>query len=277
MTAVVVLFALFPFDKLFATMTLTQYSRQVYPDEPLVFYNWRQACDYVNDHLCDGDIIWTTMENATEYYIGKESFNLTLASFNGTAQSTETSEAGLDFERYNFSDVLRKNSRGWAITDPRTNIKVDKNIINVIFKQMRYHYDVSGRDIGIFSWDTASPESQKMFYVRFSEERTMIEYGIRRTPLDPDSTSTIVLDCEAIDSPNEAQCLVNQHAIPIPPGQSNGREQISFQVPKEYVTKRENSLFFRYTPSSDERRKGYALYGLRVLTTTTGSVTQSFE
>ena len=179
-----------------------------------------------------------------------------------------------EIKRVRARVIQQRSNRGWIIADARLNTKVDDEVRNTIFTKMTYHYDASDAKISIFSWDNISPEPPKMFFVGFSEERTReIEYGLYRTLLDSDSSSILSLDCEGIDSPREAQCVVNQHVIAVSPGNSDKREEIQVRIPDAYFTTGENSVLFRYTPSPDERRKGYALYGIKVQVPATTQLT----
>jgi hypothetical protein len=250
----VVILASFPFGELHRTLTLIEYGKQVYPGEHLVFYNWRQACHYVQQHFQEGDLLFATMLLTTEYYLGRPSLYLNAASLDGTTRE------------YNFSEMLQTNNRGWIVMDLRSNQRVDASVIDMISRDMIFHSDASDQSVQVYGWDAAIPLAPERPLFELNEKRillrpyhlTVSERTIRPIPFE--------VEIEGVDSPIEAFMLLNDRGVKLPMNRAEGRrDRVQVTIPAGFFVHGENVVTFHYRPDERERYRGYKVYDFRFL------------
>jgi hypothetical protein len=240
------------------------------------FSNWRDACNYVIPRLQPTDCVMSTLPVATDFYLTRDNsiwfrqmhFDTQLRKY---VQNEATGKKGSSAWNYEeFLQTISLAKRGWLIADYYLyNVMTDQRARAYVIENMKYHFDAcSDGTVQVFSWDHNAPEPKKAFIFEVGKgEDASPPMTVTLGPFQPTGKARVSVDCEAVDTNQEAFVVINgEQSFFLPRCQTTHREVVNFEVENRWFQQGKNTLQFGYYgKNSGDPRRGYAVYNVSVV------------
>jgi hypothetical protein len=240
------------------------------------FSNWREAGNYVAPRLQPTDRIMSTLPAATNFYLKRDNsiwfrqmhFDTKLRKYVPNEPLNVKGESAWNYEQ--FLETISLAKRGWLIADYYLyNVMTDPRARTYVVETMNYHFDAcSDGTVQVFSWDHGVPEPKKAFLFEIGKgEPASPAMSVTLGALGSTGKARVIVDCEAIDSDQEAFIVINgEQSFFIPRCKTTQREVVSFEVDSRWFNQGKNTLQFGYyEKNSGDPRRGYAVYNVSVI------------
>lgn len=244
------------------------------------FTNWKDATDYLKKNMKDGDVVMTTLPNATNYYMGWDDGAIQfrqkyLDTTTGQYVNYEPESSNLDAHSIeNLTRTMNERARVWLLADYYfETIYTDPQARGMIFQNMELHYDATpSGDVAVYSWDKNKPKSyagQEMVVVvgrnRSRRASKKLNFEIPQSYLADD-----VLEAKIAVQANSSKegffVLNDQFKYYIPANTTDEIQEFSVKIKKSSVKLGANSLQFGtdYRDFHKDDRKGFAVHSITI-------------
>jgi hypothetical protein len=240
------------------------------------FSNWREASNYVAPRLQPTDCVISTLPVATDFYLKRDNsiwfrqmhFDTRLRKYVPNEPAKKKGESAWNYDE--FLETVSLAKRGWLIADYYLyNVMTDPRAREYVIENMKYYFDAcSDGTVQVFSWDHDVPEPKKAFLIEVGKgEDASPSMTVTLGAFEPAGKARVSVDCEAIDSDQEAFVVINgEQSFFLPRCQTAQREVVAFEVENRWFHPGKNTLQFGYyQKNSGDPRRGYAVYNVSVV------------
>jgi uncharacterized membrane protein len=246
------------------------------------FTNWKEPNEYLKKHMKDGDVVLSTLPQATNHYMGWEEAGS--IQFRQKFLNTDTGQ----YEYYQSDNptnmdgntmaglqrTISEHPRGWLLADYYFNtVYTAQEARNLVFGNMDLHFDAtSSGDVAVYSWDHSTPKvfpQQDIVFMVATNRNNMaskkLNFNVNEQLLSRPET-IIDVAIQANNSNREAFMVINE-AIKyfIPANNTNGVERFQIKVKSNTLKPQGNSIQFGYEGDRNrDPRKGYAIHSIQI-------------
>jgi hypothetical protein len=265
-----------PVDDVGALLKNKTHGRVIKPELSIWYFsNWKEAGGYVAPRLDSSDRVLSTLPTATNFYLKRDDsiwfrqmhFDTKLRKYVPNEPLKKKGESAWNYDE--FLETLALANRGWLIADYYLyNVMTDSRARAYVIENLRYHFDAC-RDgtVQVFSWDRDMPEPKKAFLFEIGKrENASPPISVTLGSFQPSGKARLIVDCEAIDSDQEAFVSINgEQSFFLPRCETTQRETVTLEVEKRWFHPGKNTLQFGYYQrGATDPRRGYALYSVSV-------------
>jgi len=266
-----------PTNEIGSLLKTKSHGRVIKPELSIWYFsNWREASNYVAPRLQPTDCIISTLPAATNFYLSRDNsiwfrqmhFDTKLRKYVPNEPLNVKGESAWNYEQ--FLETISLAKRGWLIADYYLyNVMTDSRARTYVIENMKYHFDAcSDGTVQVFSWDHGVLEPKKAFLFEIGKgEPASPAMPVTLGALGSTGKARVIVDCEAIDSDQEAFVVINgEQSFFIPRCKTTQRGVVSFEVESRWFHQGKNTLQFGYyEKNSGDPRRGYAVYNASVV------------
>lgn len=249
------------------------------------FVNWREPCQFLNEHRQPNDIIMATVQAAPRYYLKLDSVvwfrQMHLNPKWNMNTKTEDRYIPNEPEKkkvsaYTYEQLVKtfnENPRGWLLADYYfDNALTDSRARQFVIENFTFHFEASiDGGVKVFSWDKSKPKAYPTtLFIELGKENSdqmseEMSFNIDKTRMPP--KATVLILGQGIDSDTEAYLLINGKDFAI---KSNGRSMdqapYTIEVDASVFVQGENKFQFAYNESevNGDINKGFVVLNLDI-------------
>jgi len=268
---------LVPTNEISSLLKTKSHGRVIKPELSIWYFsNWREASNYVAPRLQPTDCVISTLPAATNFYLKRDNsiwfrqmhFDTKLRKYVPNEPLKTKGESAWNYEE--FLETVSLAKRGWLIADYYLyNVMTDPRARTYVIENMKYHFDAcSDGTVQVFGWDQGAPEPKKAFLFEIGKgEISSPPMSVTLGTFNSAGKARIIVDCEAIDSDQEAFVVINgEQSFFLPRCQTTQRETVAFEVENRWFQHGKNTLQFGYYEKNPgDPRRGYAVYNVNVI------------
>jgi 4-amino-4-deoxy-L-arabinose transferase-like glycosyltransferase len=267
-----------PADDVSSLLKTRSHGRVVKPELSIWYFsNWKEAASYVAPRLHPSDRVLSTLPVAANFYLKRDDsiwfrqmhFDTKLRKYVPNEPLKKKGESAWNYDEFLETVALAK--RGWLIADYYLyNVMTDPRARTYVIENLKYYFDAcSDGTVQVFSWDHDVQEPKKAFLFEVGKgQNASPPISVTLGSFQPSGKARLTVDCEAIDTDQEAFVNINgEQSFFLPRCQTDHREIITLEVDKQWFHPGKNTLQFGYYQKrTADPRPGYALYNVSVIT-----------
>jgi hypothetical protein len=266
-----------PANEISSLLKTKLHGRVIKPELSIWYFsNWREASNHVAPQLQPTDCVMSTLPAATNFYLKRDNsiwfrqmhFDTKLRKYVPNEPLNTKGESAWNYDQ--FLETVSLATRGWVIADYYLyNVMTDPRARAYVIENMKYHFDAcSDGTVQVFSWERGVQEPKKAFLFEIGKgEVVSPPMSVTLGAFAPTGKARLIVDCEAIDSDQEAFVVINgEQSFFIPRCKTTQREVVSFEVESRWFHQGKNTLQFGYYEKNPgDPRRGYAVYNVSVV------------
>lgn len=238
------------------------------------FTNWRQPCDFVNEHRQAADVLMSTVTNAASYYLGEDNI-LWFRQMQYDTKLKRYVQNPPEPNRYSaatFEDLRRTVAsapRGWLLADYYLdNVFVDEQSRLFVYQNLQYYPEASSDgSVKVFGWDNSKPRPQNqnlVIQLGKAADKIISNSYMMDIPQEVYQSPTLEMQIryQGVNSNREALVIFNDdNAVYLPANTGKGIENQTVTLQKQWVKPGPNKIQVMYEEAvQSDPDKGFTVY-----------------
>lgn len=239
------------------------------------FTNWNFPCKYVESLKKPGDIILSTVPQATNYYLKTDSSVLfRQRHFDSETKKFVKNES--DFSVLpdartleNLQKTIEQYERGWLLADYYFyNVMTDQAAMTFVCKHMDYHPEATNDGgVLVFSWSTRNPPEKKYQSTLFVLGKSDIRKATNKLNINlkeeylKASEVRLMVNAQFVSENEMIVNLNDKYRVFAPPCKTQKIETLEIKIPKEQIKAGINTIQIHYNDKVKiDHNKGFSVH-----------------